>query len=138
MARWLYVSLRVFVVALVVALSAPLLVACGGGSSGSSDANASGPLATRAPDATPTAPTVVEVQISDNKFTPAELTIKVGTTVRWVWSGQNQHSVLLGGVDSGKHQGTGTFEKTFSEGAGEYNYQCGVHGAAMSGKIIVE
>ena len=137
MARWMTTSLRMLALTSLIAALAPLLVACGGGG-GSSSANAAAPGATTAPQATPTLGPVVEVQISDNQFSPADLTIKVGTTVRWVWSGQNQHSVLLNGVDSGKHQGTGTFEKTFADGAGTYSYQCGVHGAAMAGKIIVQ
>jgi plastocyanin len=136
MARWLKTSLRILALTSIVAAAAPLLAACGGGSSSASATTAIG--TPRGAAATPTKGAVVEVQISDNQFTPADLTIKVGTTVRWVWSGSNQHSVLLNGVDSGKHQGSGTFEQTFSDAAGTYNYQCGVHGAAMAGKIIVQ
>lgn len=114
-----------------------LLVACGGGDSSSANA-ANKSAVTSAPAATPTPGPVTTVQIADNSFTPKELTIKAGTTVRWEWSGSNPHSVLLGGVDSGQHTGSGTYEKVFKDVGVTFAYQCGVHGAAMSGKIIVE
>ncbi len=114
-----------------------ILVGCGGGGSSSANASAKNTV-DNALKATPTPAPVTTVQIADNSFTPKELTIKAGTVVRWEWSGSNPHSVLLGGVDSGQHTGSGTYEKVFKDVGVTFSYQCGVHGAAMSGKIIVE
>lgn len=81
------------------------------------------------------------VSISDNTFSPADLTISVGDTVTWEWSGSNPHSVVgeFDGedVESEEMTGTGTFEFTF-ESEGEFEYECGVHGSEMTGTITVE
>jgi plastocyanin len=112
--------------------------ACGGGSSNNTEntsAKNPGIQANSAPTSTP--PPEVTIQIADNTFTPAELTVKAGTTVRWVWGGSNQHSVLISGTDSGKKTGTGTFEQTFKDGGQTLSYACGVY-PTMTGKITVE
>jgi plastocyanin len=82
------------------------------------------------------------ITISDNAFTPQSLTVKAGTAVTWNWaSTRNPHSVVgrFGGaaVDSGTHTGSDQFAFTFGA-AGTFDYQCGIHGAAMPGKIVVE
>ena len=138
MARWLSKAAKLVVCgALVVPVLA--LTACGGGGSSNASAKSSGgSSSTQAAAATPTPGPIAKVQISDNKFEPAELTVKAGTTVEWDWSGSNPHSVVLNGVDSGKHTGSGTYTQTFTTGGVVYNYQCGVHGSAMTGKITVE
>lgn len=121
----------------LVALGALLLLsACGGGkSSTGSVTNSTGIQVNQAPTSTP--PPVVTIQIADNTFTPADVTVKAGTTVRWVWGGSNEHSVLIGGTDSGKKTGTGTFEQTFKDGGTILSYACGVY-PTMTGKITVE
>ncbi len=86
-----------------------------------------------------TAPTV---SITDNAFTPQPLTVKAGTTVTWNWANtRNPHSVVgkYAGqdIDSGRHTGADQFTFTFTS-PGTFDYQCGVHGASMPGKIIVE
>lgn len=126
-----------------VALAAPLalgalllLGACGGGKSNAASAtNSTGIQVNQAPTSTP--PPVVTIQIADNTFTPADVTVKAGTTVRWVWGGSNEHSVLIGGTDSGKKKGTGTFEQTFKDGGTILSYACGVY-PTMTGKITVQ
>ncbi len=81
------------------------------------------------------------VSISDNQFSPASLTVAKGAKVTWNWSGQNPHSVVgtFDGqnVQSPTNTGSGTFSFTFNT-PGTYNYQCGVHGTAMPGTIIVQ
>jgi plastocyanin len=122
---------------LTLAVAALLLFsACGGGGGSNASAKDPGIKANSQPTSTP--PPVVVIQIADNTFTPAEVTIKAGTTVRWNWGGSNPHSVVIGGADSGQHTGSGTYERTFRDGGTTLSYQCGVHGAAMAGKIIVE
>jgi plastocyanin len=81
------------------------------------------------------------VEISDNKFSPVSLTVPKDTKVKWTWTGNNPHSLVgkFGSKDvsSEQHKGSGTFELTLDT-PGTYSYQCGVHGAAMAGKIIVQ
>ena len=81
------------------------------------------------------------VAVADNSFTPSSLTIATGGTVTWEWSGEFPHSVVgeFAGepVASETLTGTGTFSFTFEE-AGTFSYQCGVHGDAMSGTVVVE
>lgn len=90
------------------------------------------------------AQTTHNVAVSDFKFEPANLSIAVGDIVKWT-NNQGTHSVdgttatfpnnpASFGNSSG---GPGwTYSFTFST-AGVYNYECGVHGSAMSGKITV-
>jgi len=117
-------------------LLAAMTAACGGSSSsGGTDT-----LATQVgvAKATPTPPPQAKIMIADNSFTPAELTIAAGTNVVWEWGGANPHSVLLGGRASDPLTGSGKFEKVFPTPGTTFPYQCGVHGASMSGKIIVQ
>ena len=89
------------------------------------------------------------VDVQDDAFVPAEVTISVGDTVTWTQTGSNPHSVTAddGSFDSHPNcpgmcmaQGD-TFQHTFEE-AGTFAYHCRVHGgpggAGMSGVIEVE
>jgi len=49
----------------------------------------------------------------------------------------NPHSILLSGTKS-PEQTSGTYARVFDQKGVSYPYQCAVHGAAMSGRIIVE
>lgn len=141
MARWIKASYG-WVGWAGIALAALPLAACGGGSDGdasaSSKSGGSNTVAPAGPAATPTPAPVVEIMISDNAFAPKEITIKAGTTVKWVWSGANPHSVLVAGFKSETFTGSGEFVREFKSGSGTFNYQCGVHGEAMAGKIVIE
>lgn len=69
---------------------------------------------------------------------PAIDTLAVGGTVTWTWVGPN-HSVLSTGsptFTSSATKSSGTYPFTFLT-VGTYNYICGVHGASMSGTIVV-
>jgi len=88
--------------------------------------------------------TTHNVAVSDFKFEPANLSIAVGDIVKWT-NNQGTHSVDGSTATfpnnpvsfSNSSGGPGwTFSFTFST-AGVYNYQCGVHGSSMSGKITV-
>jgi plastocyanin len=85
--------------------------------------------------------TAFVIQVTDNQFTPAALTVPSGTTVKWVWSGKNSHSVVgnfgTTNVNTDKYKGSGSYQLSLGE-HGTFSYQCGVHGAAMTGKIIVQ
>jgi len=86
-------------------------------------------------------PLAFVVTISDNTFTPSSLTVPVGTTVVWNWTGSNSHAVKgtfdSTAVTSPTHKGAGTFSFTFTQ-AGTYAYQCAIHGAAMAARVIVK
>ena len=94
------------------------------------------------PAATDTA--VTTVQISSNQFSPAQVKIKVGETVRWTWGG-GVHNVVSGTscTDDGKFKsgapvGGGTFDQKF-ETAGTFPYFCTPHcSMGMTGEVIVE
>ena len=81
------------------------------------------------------------IRVSDNVFTPKNLTVPPGTSVTWEWSGKNRHSVIgqFGGQDvhSPTHQGSGELTLTFHS-IGAWHYQCGVYGQAMSGNVTVQ
>jgi plastocyanin len=127
-------------------------LACGGGGGGGSDAP-TGPSTPSTPitPITPASPS--EVTVQNNSFSPATVTIAAGTTVTWTWdtctSGYDpytgssttcvDHAITWdapGGTDSAT-QSKGTYQRNFAT-AGTYNYHCAIHGAAMSGKVIVQ
>jgi plastocyanin len=72
---------------------------------------------------------------------PALDTIAAGATVTWTWTGNLPHSVRSLGTpnfaSSGTLTGAGTYAVQFNV-PGSYRYDCIVHGAAMSGTIVVE
>ncbi|MEO6399036.1 MAG: cupredoxin domain-containing protein [Tepidiformaceae bacterium] len=117
-----------------VVLLAGVSAACGG----SSDSGSGAEPTQASVKATATPPPETKVVVADNSLTPAEVTIKAGTRVVWEWSGSNPHSVLLSGRASETMTGSGKFEKVFDSPGTTFPYQCGVHGASMSGKIIVQ
>ncbi len=79
----------------------------------------------------------------DGTTNPAQTTVAVGGTVTWTWTGTGStpHSVQSEGspsfTSSAVKTGDGsTYQVTFAT-AGTYRYDCAVHGAAMSGTIVV-
>lgn len=88
----------------------------------------------------PAALTTVKVQ--DNKFMPGALQVPVGATVTWDWTGSAaRHSVkgTFDGqpVESPALSGTGVYLFAFQK-AGIFEYECGIHGAAMKGTITIQ
>ncbi len=77
-----------------------------------------------------------EIQIINNAFSPSELTISVGTTVKWTNADGVPHTVTsAGNFDSGTIQPGKSFSFTFSK-AGSFDYSCSIH-PQMKGKVIV-
>lgn len=123
----------------IMLLAINLAIGCGGASSASGPSTSTG-------NPPPPANTV---RVTNNAFTPGDLTVPAGTTVTWNWdscssdpygTGQTcvSHSVVLddGSVASATLS-TGSFTHQFTT-AGTYPYHCAIHGAAMSGRIIVQ
>jgi plastocyanin len=75
-----------------------------------------------------------------NAFSPSTVTIQAGQGVTWNWV-TGFHSVISDSspkafADS-PQQGSGQFVVMFPT-AGTFPYHCGVHGAMMSGTIVVQ
>jgi plastocyanin len=96
-------------------------------------------------------PTSAAVQVGNIFFAsgrnattnPAVDTVAVGGTVTWTWTNTNTtpHSIESVGppsfTSSAIQSGNGSnYSFTFNT-AGTYQYDCAVHGAAMTGRIVV-
>jgi plastocyanin len=78
-----------------------------------------------------------KVSIDNFTFQPAELTVKVGTTVTWTNHDDIPHTVVSAGKFRSKTLDTDdSFSFTFTA-AGEYKYFCSLH-PHMTGMIKVE
>lgn len=77
------------------------------------------------------------VDIANFAFSPATLTVKVGTTVTWTNQDSAAHTVTsdTGLFDSGNMPQGKSFSYTFTT-AGTYAYHCTYH-AMMKGSIVV-
>ena len=105
--------------ALIVAVT---LASCGDGTITGGDSNG----------------TTDQISVRNNFFSPRNSTLPEGTTVTWTWnSGGVQHTVTFNDGPTSGILTAGTYQRTFAT-AGTYPYICGVHGAAMSGSIIIE
>ena len=84
------------------------------------------------------APPATEVRIDNFSFGPAELTVRVGTTVKWTNRDDIPHTVVsTDRVFKSKVLDTDeTFSFTFST-AGTYPYFCSIH-PKMTGKVVVQ
>jgi plastocyanin len=106
-----------------------------------------GATATQTPTITPTPPAgarTVNVGQGGSNFVDQvtgtnTTTISVGTEVNWVWV-DGFHSTTgttpAEPWNSGNHSPPFSFQHTFNQ-AGTFNYVCVVHGAGMSGTVIV-
>jgi amicyanin len=80
---------------------------------------------------------VAAVDILNFKFTPAEVTVKAGTTIRWTNHGYVPHTVDFSGeaVHSGVLNNGNQFTHTFTT-PGTYAYICHIH-PFMHGTVVV-
>jgi len=82
----------------------------------------------------------VEVKIDNFSFSPANLTIAVGTTVTWVNHDDIPHSVVSSDepqvFKSKALDSDDRFSFTFTK-AGTYGYFCSIH-PKMTGKVVVQ
>lgn len=82
------------------------------------------------------------VAVSDNNYTPDEITIAAGDTVNWTYAGSVSHDVVLedGSFDSSDFATDGspdTISLTF-EDPGTYLYYCTYHAACEDGECFGE
>ena len=122
---------------LIAALAAvTALGSCGDDDGGSDDA---APTETSAPADAGEGESGDVVSIENFEFTPADLTVPAGTTVRWTNDDDAIHSIRGDGdleYESDDLNQDDTFEQTFDE-AGEQPYICGKH-SYMKGTVTVE
>lgn len=90
------------------------------------------------------------VDMQDNFFSPMELTLLEGDTVKFKLVGANPHSATCDGTsgsslpsgansfDTGVLLTTGDESKKVISTPGTYNYVCIVHGSSMMGTLIVK
>jgi plastocyanin len=82
---------------------------------------------------------VIDVQIADYKYQPAEISIKVGDSVRWTnHEKRTSHSVLFpaeGGLESERMFPDESWLRRFDR-SGRYAYRCGPH-PEMEGVVLV-
>ena len=124
----------------LMVVSSALAAGCGDDDDDTA-ATATRPAATTAGGASSVPNNLTKVTVSDNKFTPSNLQVPIGANVTWEWTGSNPHSVVgtFDGkeIQSPKLTGTGVYLEAFQK-AGTFEYQCGVHGAAMKGTITIK
>jgi len=91
------------------------------------------PSPTPAPGSTGT----VDITIQNFAFNPTSITIKAGTTVRWMNQDSATHSVTsdTGVWDSGGIAQGASYTRVFDT-VGTFAYHCGIH-PSMKGTIIV-
>ncbi|MDP2935617.1 MAG: plastocyanin/azurin family copper-binding protein, partial [Dehalococcoidia bacterium] len=86
-----------------------------------------------------TADTIVNIEITDNRFFPQNLSVSAGSTVVWTNNGASPHTTTsdTGLWDSGTLLRGQTFSRSFDT-PGTYPYNCIFHrGAGMVGTITV-
>jgi plastocyanin len=83
---------------------------------------------------------VSEVRIREYRFSPAEVRVRPGDTVRWINDEKRtSHSVLFvgaGGLESDRFFPGESWERRF-EKPGRFEYRCGPH-PEMNGVVVVE
>ena len=61
-----------------------------------------------------------------------------GTEVTWTWAdGSVQHNVTFADGPASTTKSSGTYARTFDV-AGSFPYLCTIHGASMSGTVVVQ
>lgn len=106
----------------------------------------SSPASSQAPAQTTPAPTPAttqsetrEVTIASFAFSPASVTVKAGTTVKWTNKDGAPHSIVSSDgqfTASSVLTNGGSYQLKFDK-PGTYTYACGLH-PSMSGTIIVQ
>jgi plastocyanin len=119
-------------------------VGCGGASTGPSNG---GTTTGNNPPPQNNPSTSNSITVINNYFDPLTTTVAVNTKVTWTWDacgsdgygGQTctSHGILFDDGAASGAQTQGTWSRTFAA-PGTYKYHCTVHGAAMSGTVVVQ
>lgn len=114
----------------LIGLISLLLAACGGAQAATQPASQ--------PATTPSlSASEARVTIQGFAFDPAELTVKVGTTVTWTNQDGTTHTITSDDAvwDSGRVSPGGTYIRVFDK-VGSFSYHCSIH-TSMKGTIVV-
>ncbi len=125
---------------LLTLTAASATTSCGGGASGEATPGADAP-----PPAGGIPVNLRTITVSDSGFSPGALQVPIGSEVFWRWTGKQEHQITGTfksndgdiPVESPRLKGSGTFSYEFKTN-GLFEYHCAVHGAAMSGQVIVK
>lgn len=88
--------------------------------------------------ATARLPVTVGVTVSNNLFTPKNVTVGVGDTVKWTWAaGAVTHNVTFQDLapGSGNHTAGHTFPRVFTATA-LYRYRCTIHSSSFTSGMV--
>ena len=122
---------------LTASLAILLLVGAGCSKSAKSTTATTAPASASASASTGAAGSAIDIK--DFAFSPKELKVKVGTTVRWSNDDSNTHTVTSSTgpakFDSKDLKSGATFSFTFTK-AGTYSYMCDIHNY-MTGTVAV-
>jgi plastocyanin len=80
------------------------------------------------------------VQVKDNKFVANKITVRKGTTVKWVWKGKAPHNVTVTKGPkkfASRTMVKGSFSKKLTK-AGTYTILCTIHAPGMKMTITVK
>ncbi len=106
-----------------------------------SAATATSPATTAPPPPTSAPqPQNVTVAVRDNYFDKAAIAVAPGSTVTWVWQGNEFHNVVGAGFGVQETTKTGSYSFTFAT-AGTFAYVCQVHESSrppMVGEVTVK
>lgn len=131
---------------LSIVIAVVTLAACGGSGGGyNTDPGSSG---NNPPPPPPPSGSSNTVTLQATSFSPTTISVNAGTTVTWEWAPCTDdgyggtcptHAVTFddGSNIASATQSTGTFTRTFAT-AGTYKYHCAIHGATMSGQVVVQ
>jgi plastocyanin len=137
--------------AILPALCALSIAACGGGGGGGGySTGPSGNPPSNPGNNNPV--TTNTVTLTTDAFTPNNIAVTKGTTVTWNWDSCTTpgdgyggygpttcvaHNIMFDDGLSSSSQSSGSFTRHFDV-AGTFKYHCAIHGAAMSGQVVVQ
>jgi plastocyanin len=130
---------RLFLAGTPLLLLTAALASCGGGSTPTSPTTGGGGGGGNIPPNT--------ILVSNNSFSPSQLTVAVGTTVTWSWAnGAFDHNVVpdngsVPATSGSPMNGPHTYTYTFNT-PGTFRFYCQVHGGpggeGMAGSVVVQ
>lgn len=136
--------------AIVPALCALSIAACGGGGGGGG--YSTGPTGGNNPPPTGNPVATNAVTLTPDAFTPNKISVSKGTTVTWNWDSCTtpsdgyggygtptcvSHNIMFDDGLTSSAQSSGSFTRRF-DAAGTFKYHCAIHGTAMAGQVEVQ
>ncbi len=122
----------------IVAAALFSLAACGGATSPDGGGGGGGPVGDV------TVGNIFFRSVHNGSANPAVDTIAAGDSITWAWNAAGSHSIQSTGAvpevfrNSVVMSGASDSYTITFRNPGTYTYQCAVHGAAMTGRIVVQ